>query len=789
MRREHKFFGFLSLFVAGVLAAAGFGLSSIAQSAEAYALKVNPFEVVAGKGGAPATILLKTLEPSAIKGAVKLGEATSRSDRAGLTIESEAFQVVWGLKQPSTINVSATNEAGLRAAITAAKASSGPDTVYLPSYGSSGLTITAPIPIFSTIRYQGVAATFSHSSSVPDNDITFTGGTWIKGDGTFPGFQAQTIDGTALDVSKGSPDANFSTTGIRQAGVSDVGIQNCSIGISGGAHNQMGFLFKGSRFSNIQINGCASWGINFVNFQHIVVEDVWTFGCGNGQRYAADVASAVLQPGNSTITRVFDNPGNGLTAIQLRNHRGIVFEATDGSNLNEISAPGRIQANFFSKSRTSYTTATGGSGSFTLQAGKGLEWSVSMPLRFSHAGGNSNITVGQTYFIKTVSTDTISVSATRNGAAITGSYSTSTAITSCGFGNMEIIGGASGFVTNSTFLNLDLEGPADNALSLENAFGNFILINELHASAIPHITVRASQPNQIVSMPATVVDIDGSSVDTTISGGAITHVSGSSYAKGVYKNDIGNWVLGLSPFDPAITWKASSGGGFLLPGMPLGVNSEPWPYADANLNANAGGTIYPYGQAATSIRLTPIVTASDQTNTIGANVNIYNGNTGILTVSQNGTSDLINGFSGKTTYALPAKTATSLAWSYSELQTINGVNQYVTKHGVSYYQAATQTQLSNKSTGVTSNAISGRITMNSASLGAATGVTFTLTNNQIASADNVNVNIVSGNTANSYGVWVSGVTTGSCQITLYNFSGGALGEAVILNFLVNKALG
>ena len=96
------------------------------------------------------------------------------------------------------------------------------------------------------------------------------------------------------------------------------------------------------------------------------------------------------------------------------------------------------------------------------------------------------------------------------------------------------------------------------------------------------------------------------------------------------------------------------------------------------------------------------------------------------------------------------------------------------------------TQATNKSTAVELNRPSGSITMNNASLAAATSVSFTLTNNTIDADDHVSVAISSGATANSYQAVVDAVAAGSCRIHVRNVSAGALGEALVLSFVVIK---
>jgi len=99
----------------------------------------------------------------------------------------------------------------------------------------------------------------------------------------------------------------------------------------------------------------------------------------------------------------------------------------------------------------------------------------------------------------------------------------------------------------------------------------------------------------------------------------------------------------------------------------------------------------------------------------------------------------------------------------------------------------TVTQATSKSTGVTLNKSMGRITMNAASLAAGTSVLFTLTNDQISAGDVVVVSVSGGGTAGAYWPFVSSQAAGSAVIGLYNNTGGALAEAVIVNFAIIHA--
>ena len=114
--------------------------------------------------------------------------------------------------------------------------------------------------------------------------------------------------------------------------------------------------------------------------------------------------------------------------------------------------------------------------------------------------------------------------------------------------------------------------------------------------------------------------------------------------------------------------------------------------------------------------------------------------------------------------------------------------QYVLADEQLGYTAAAQgtvTQLTSKSTAVTLNKPSGRITMDAASLATATNATFTLTNSFISANDTVVLTISGGQaTAGSYNVFANSLAAGSVSISLRNISGGSLSEAIVVNFAI-----
>ena len=97
-------------------------------------------------------------------------------------------------------------------------------------------------------------------------------------------------------------------------------------------------------------------------------------------------------------------------------------------------------------------------------------------------------------------------------------------------------------------------------------------------------------------------------------------------------------------------------------------------------------------------------------------------------------------------------------------------------------------QATNKTTAVTLNNVCGKITMNAAALAAGATARFVLSNSVIAATDVVIVNAQGGNTASAYNVWAENTGAGFVGICVKNISAGSLSEAVVLNFVVIKAV-
>lgn len=104
---------------------------------------------------------------------------------------------------------------------------------------------------------------------------------------------------------------------------------------------------------------------------------------------------------------------------------------------------------------------------------------------------------------------------------------------------------------------------------------------------------------------------------------------------------------------------------------------------------------------------------------------------------------------------------------------------------------STVTQITNRSTGVTINALCGTITTDTSSLAAEASAVFVVTNSKVEIGDVVVLSMRSGSVALNTTPVVSAVAAGSFSITIVNnnaAAGTAETGAIVINFAVLKAV-
>jgi hypothetical protein len=119
-------------------------------------------------------------------------------------------------------------------------------------------------------------------------------------------------------------------------------------------------------------------------------------------------------------------------------------------------------------------------------------------------------------------------------------------------------------------------------------------------------------------------------------------------------------------------------------------------------------------------------------------------------------------------------------------QLVRGTRLYATEE-LGYCSCAfgEVTQETSKTTDVTLNTPTGRITMNDAALNNNVVARFTMNNSSINGNDVVIINIKeNGSTPEAYIAFIADIGVGYADIAVWNRSGGQLSEAVELNFAV-----
>lgn len=250
-------------------------------------------------------------------------------------------------------------------------------------------------------------------------------------------------------------------------------------------------------------------------------------------------------------------------------------------------------------------------------------------------------------------------------------------------------------------------------------------------------------------------------------------ISGSVY-RATYFNTAGEWLLHnqVGAYGPIVVTGTFSASGAVTFSSTLAltgdfaVNTNKFTVAASSGNTLVAGTFTSTGAGTFSSTLSAVGDFAINTNKF--NVTAASGNTTIA-----GTL----GVTGTTTVAAVASSSSVLSSSASA--------------GIGYATGAggTVSQATNKSTGVTLNAITGQITTQNTFMAQNATTSFVLTNSSIAATDVVVVSKVSGGSnAASYQVWSANAAAGSCSIGMINYTGSGSSDVLVIQFAVVKAV-
>lgn len=180
----------------------------------------------------------------------------------------------------------------------------------------------------------------------------------------------------------------------------------------------------------------------------------------------------------------------------------------------------------------------------------------------------------------------------------------------------------------------------------------------------------------------------------------------------------------------------------------------------------------------------PLRTAFTKTN---ANFSELYAGTGAAGIA-NGTSN-VQVLANSSVLVSIANTANVVTVNANTVSTTAGIVSTSAGAGIGYSTGAggAVTQLNSKSDAVSLNAVCGQITMDAATLNAATTVSFVLNNTAINAGDVLILNHVSGGTAGSYALNAQAAAD-QATINVRNITAGNLGEAIVIGFVVIRAV-
>lgn len=225
------------------------------------------------------------------------------------------------------------DEGSIRAEAVRAHAAGGGIVVIPPVQ----IALTSPLPFLHGVKYKGTGWQ-ANFNTVGTGDLTKTGGTILKGDGTFPAFAGNDFDSAAAQVTfeqfiNGDGTAQHPGM-IRGCGVSDVTMYDFTYGI------KMGGLYtpacQHSEFRNLNFVYCNKWSLSIENPTEIIIDTLCinfpqrrpNGAPADGMIYIGASGGYVenkMYTGNLDLSNVYAARVSSLT-------RGMVFEARGASS-------------------------------------------------------------------------------------------------------------------------------------------------------------------------------------------------------------------------------------------------------------------------------------------------------------------------------------------------------------------------------------------------------------------------------------------------------------------------
>jgi hypothetical protein len=397
--------------------------------------------------------------------------------------------------------------------------------------------INKPITLNSGVSILGVATTETTTNGLIGGGNTISGGTILVAGAATQALIANTT---------GTPTwPNGTISGIEIGNLSFKGFSGGGLVI--GANGNGGASF--SYFHDLDFYQCGSqspiwaqnrYSMSIENFATINVERVRAHSPLNGFQFLVG-NSVGDELGNSQFTDMLVDFETETGAIQPFVHSYVFGSdpAAKSSTLNEIKAY-QLAAYGFNRSASGISDTAMLSGGTTFRVVTGSNFPAGMPVLFTAGAGN--IRAGVTYFVQSQSGNTLSIGSCRSTpqcpAVVLPSSGTLT-IEQFGFPLLDLGGlTPTAALVDSQFTGLDLEGPVDCSIYLENVTSVSIGLSQANTDGggVPTagLCTRKSSLFQVDSPGAVTEDNDGYGYNQIY--GAADQGTG-----GVIGNGIFNW--------------------------------------------------------------------------------------------------------------------------------------------------------------------------------------------------------------------------------------------------------
>jgi hypothetical protein len=502
---------------------------------------------------------------------------------------------------------------------------------------------------FNGVHTIGALPTQTFSSAQPSLGYTLTGGTILEGSGAGSG-PAFTF------VGPGGAPATWANGFLTNVSFENLGFDNWDREFLFGGTNLQGVSY--SKFNNLYGTNIGVRAYDFINSVSLWIDNLFGYFTGSGFRIADD-----LDPVYGTTT----NSYVGTLQFTLKSFaaEGIVLEATaigtSGSQLNEVLGNYWFVERPGATAQTQSATMSANSPNIGVSSNTYLPWG--MPVGFT--SGANGFVAGQTYFVVSSSGNSIQVSNTYGGPAVSAKGNSAITIKSVGGENIALRGLGvenlpnAGVVSNIHVMQIDSENGAGNAIFLQGVAGGEIILGECTSNVIAGVALRGVGALTITNAGSTnpTRDNDGYGDEDNYWYGSYSGPDVQPYGfLGQGKDVNGNYYrTALAPTaggdaSPGLSVRGT-GGSYIYSDLAIGQPYNISTAADPTLNAGESG-VFAYAGAGGTCTLPAISNASFGTSLVGLPYWFTNVGSGPCTIATQ-SGQTFSGISGVTSMTVP----------------------------------------------------------------------------------------------------------------------------------------